>query len=107
MRISDWSADVCSSDLIDVYVEKVSTEAPAYPEAAKEQRISGKVFLVVDVAADGSVAKAEVERSEPDRKSVVEGKSVSVRVDLGGRRIIKQKKSKTEGVNKVLTRYLK
>src|SRR3546814_1491829 len=26
-----------------------------------------------------------------DRKSVVQGKSVSVRVDLGGRRIIKQK----------------
>src|SRR3546814_11409203 len=30
----------------------------------------------------------------PDRKSVVDGKSVSVRVDLGGRRII-QKKKKT------------
>src|SRR3546814_2704222 len=30
----------------------------------------------------------------PDRKSVVEGKSVSVRVDLGGRRIIKTKKKK-------------
>src|SRR3546814_14977701 len=30
-----------------------------------------------------------------DRKSVVSGKSVSVRVDLGGRRIIKQK-NKTE-----------
>src|SRR3546814_15020950 len=29
-----------------------------------------------------------------DRKSVVEGKSVSVRVDLGGRRIIKKKKQK-------------
>src|SRR3546814_2547514 len=29
-----------------------------------------------------------------DRKSVVEGKSVSVRVDLGGRRIIKQKTQK-------------
>src|SRR3546814_16261903 len=27
-----------------------------------------------------------------DRKSVVEGKSVSVRVDLGGRRIMKKKK---------------
>src|SRR3546814_18073546 len=27
-----------------------------------------------------------------DRKSVVEGKSVSVRVDIGGRRIIKKKK---------------
>src|SRR3546814_17008790 len=29
--------------------------------------------------------------AEIDRKSVVEGKSVSVRVDLGGRRIIKNK----------------
>src|SRR3546814_17595274 len=29
-----------------------------------------------------------------DRKSVVEGKSVSVRVDLGGSRIIKKKKNK-------------
>src|SRR3546814_14683874 len=29
-----------------------------------------------------------------DRKSVVSGKSVSVRVDLGGRRIIKKKKQK-------------
>src|SRR3546814_11818189 len=28
---------------------------------------------------------------EEDRKSVVQGKSVSVRVDLGGRRIIKKK----------------
>src|SRR3546814_11296866 len=28
-----------------------------------------------------------------DRKSVVEGKSVSVRVDLGGRRIIKKQKN--------------
>src|SRR3546814_14484527 len=30
-----------------------------------------------------------------DRKSVVEGKGVSVRVDLGGRRIIKKKQKKT------------
>src|SRR3546814_14841875 len=34
-------------------------------------------------------------RPRPDRKSVVSGKSVSVRVDLGGRRIIKKKKDKT------------
>src|SRR3546814_13839852 len=31
-------------------------------------------------------------QARSDRKSVVEGKSVSVRVDLGGRRIIKKKK---------------
>src|SRR3546814_12992356 len=30
--------------------------------------------------------------ARPDRKSVVEGKSVSVRVDLGGPRILKKKK---------------
>src|SRR3546814_12469350 len=32
-------------------------------------------------------------RAGPDRRSVVEGKSVSVRVELGGRRIIKKKKT--------------
>src|SRR3546814_16318687 len=32
----------------------------------------------------------------PDRKSVVKGKSVSVRVDLGGRRIIKKKQNKNK-----------
>src|SRR3546814_16331572 len=34
----------------------------------------------------------EAARRHGDRKRVVEGKSVSVRVDLGGRRIIKNKK---------------
>src|SRR3546814_12612704 len=34
-----------------------------------------------------------------DRKSVVSGKSVSVRVALGGRRIIKKKKKKTKNNN--------
>src|SRR3546814_15348935 len=47
-------------------------------------------------------ARLADERGEigQDRKSVVEGKSVSVRVDLGGRRIIKKKKKKTHDVNK-------
>src|SRR3546814_19722161 len=34
-----------------------------------------------------------------DRKSVVEGKSVSVRVDLGGRRLIKKKKYNNKNHN--------
>src|SRR3546814_16335403 len=38
-----------------------------------------------------------------DRKSVVEGKSVSVRVDLGGRRIIKKKKQKIVTLSPVTT----
>src|SRR3546814_14425896 len=40
-----------------------------------------------------------------DRKSVVEGKSVSVRVDLGGRRSIKKKKN-TKNYKKALQKKL-
>src|SRR3546814_16937609 len=39
-----------------------------------------------------TMQRAYTERGTADRKSVVEGKSVSVRVDLGGRRIINKKK---------------
>src|SRR3546814_20458359 len=39
-------------------------------------------------------------RHQIDRKSVVSGKSVSVRVDLGGRRLIKKKISKIARYNK-------
>src|SRR3546814_14240138 len=45
--------------------------------------IGGKTARIVGAVAGGAVG---------DRKSVVEGKSVSVRVDLGGRSIIKKKK---------------
>src|SRR3546814_20169096 len=37
---------------------------------------------------------SHIRKQAPDRKSVVSGKSVSVRVDLGGRRIIKKKKQR-------------
>src|SRR3546814_12104372 len=43
-------------------------------------------------AAD-MVALVQTALMMPDRKSVVSGKSVSVRVDIGGRRIIKKKTS--------------
>src|SRR3546814_14727040 len=42
--------------------------------------------------ADAFAAVSSGDNSNIDRKSVVSGKSVSVRVDLGGRRIIKKKK---------------
>src|SRR3546814_14462754 len=43
------------------------------------------------------------EETVQDRKSVVKGKSVSVRVDLGGRRIIKNKNMKQLGLIKSCT----
>src|SRR3546814_20713198 len=46
-------------------------------------------------------AQARIERIQlGDRKSVVEGKSVSVRVDLGGGRLIKKKKKTNDGGSK-------
>src|SRR3546814_17380372 len=79
MRISDWSSDVCSSDLRAV---------AALPPRAAHGR-----------SDQGDRARNEEHRHDAlfpvvqhrDRKSVVQGKSVSVRVDLGGRRIIKKK----------------
>src|SRR3546814_11909967 len=42
------------------------------------------------------MAVARFRRGVGDRKSVVEGKSVAVRVDLGGRRLIKKKNRKNK-----------
>src|SRR3546814_19757534 len=82
MRISDWSSDVCSSDLC--CRGRCSTRLL---RGVGERRIG--VDGVVDA---GSVAHVPRRRfPAPDRKSVVSGKSVSVRVDLGGRRVIKKK----------------
>src|SRR3546814_964917 len=64
VRISDWSSDVCSSDL------------PFNPYAVSKH-----------AAFEATVNFRE---AYGDRKSVVSGKSVSVRVDLGGRRTIKK-----------------
>src|SRR3546814_20567813 len=53
-----------------------------------------------------AVAKPMPPAPPVDRKSVVEGTSVSVRVDLGGRRIIKKKKynKNEQRLNDVRTR---
>src|SRR3546814_15225004 len=106
MRISDWSSDVCSSDLdpitnghmdiitraathmVDQLIIAVARNAGKGPLFGVEDRVQ---MVLDEVAALPPAAKAS------DRKSVVEGKSVSVRVDLGGRRIIKkQNKIKKE-----------
>src|SRR3546814_16908822 len=51
-----------------------------------------KMVKVVRNGAEVKISK----RAGRDRKSVVEGKSVSVRVDLGGRRLMKQKHKNTQ-----------
>src|SRR3546814_14323184 len=103
MRISDWSSDVCSSDLLVI---------PSFGQdhavgdnldlAAIVGREDAPSLAILHVSVDHGGRDASVPKcisnvngmsdSRTDRKSVVKGKSGSVRVDLGGRRIIKKKK---------------
>src|SRR3546814_16419958 len=104
MRISDWSSDVCSSDLdVVAYPEDGAIDGLATPESFESVRDAMKAAGVApdeaevtyradnDIAVDGDTAQQVVKLL--DRKRVVEGKSVSVRVVLGGRRIIKKQKT--------------
>src|SRR3546814_17802643 len=95
MRISDWSSDVCSSDL--------GTGGARHQQHGEDERALAAVEVTEmpeHDAADGPHDEADAigretrQDDRQDRKSVVEGKSVSVRVDLGGRRIIKKKNTK-------------
>src|SRR3546814_13970928 len=102
MRTSDWSSDVCSSDLkcADFFrrdgtrraagdlgtmkaIERALASQPFVPEPI-EERPHRRQF---------PRGRCIRKPSNTDRKSVVEGQSESVRVDLGGVRIMKKKNS--------------
>src|SRR3546814_16927608 len=102
MRISDWSSDVCSSDLQAEAAPSFPRTLPAQPADQRHQRHPQPEVAEVPYQRARPVRRiALADRGQPaaarigDRKSVVEGKSVSVRVDLGGRRIIKKKNNET------------
>src|SRR3546814_11752728 len=124
MRISDWSSDVCSSDLSgwlassrapqpqyqgDGHLECGGVEMRARGNVGRVQhgfahlfdlqadRGAGVVPMAVQVLGvrNGVALAVEPEIADPaermadrDRQSVVEGKRVSVRGGLGGRRSI-------------------
>src|SRR3546814_13278969 len=110
MRISDWSSDVCSSDLPAPIPPPRPPPSSACPPAASPSAY-GPSGGSDDLPAPGHRPDAPRRRHlrpDPraarhpqqhhhrprppaDRKSVVQGKRVSVRVDLGGRRNIKKK----------------
>src|SRR3546814_14247822 len=117
MRISDWSSDVCSSDLA-----RLLQPAPGRSERGLSETLQDWIDTEYRYAARAmlrSVSRVDLVKSRPGfaqnirpragsiiaspvpapydpdpasaRKSVVSGKSVLVRVDLGGRVIIKKK----------------
>src|SRR3546814_16780108 len=93
MRISDWSSDVCSSDLAPT----ISSTNWRRPRRRAGRAISAASDASARTARSSTAWKSstksrrEIFARAVDRKSVVEGKSVLVRVDLGGRRIMKKK----------------
>src|SRR3546814_16170371 len=105
MRISDGSSDVCSSDLggfwllyLLGYNQSVATAVGFIALAG----VSAEFGVVMLIYLKGALEERPVNPSADhvdeairegallrvDRKSVVYGQSVSVRVDLGGRRIL-------------------
>src|SRR3546814_11605547 len=115
MRISDWSSDVCSSDLrnrrgggpaltpavgahrhhqrvaVDANLDLIDQLALALgPRAGRPADRQPNLERTADAHA---IEAPDRVAALGDRKSVVSGKSVSVRVDIGGRRIMKKKKT--------------
>src|SRR3546814_19065192 len=95
MRISDWSSDVCSSDLEMALGAVEITLAEDATRSDRDLRLADVIARAQRVAfgieEDQHAIALIIVEDEIDRKSVVWGKSVAVSVDLGGRRIIKQK----------------
>src|SRR3546814_17092926 len=107
MRISDWSSDVCSSDLDEIAfrgdlqgfeaTEPGLAEKGLHATASSDGRLRGawsRTASAMAAICAGVVPQPPPTRFSRDRTGVVEGERVSVRVDLGGRRIIKKKKDK-------------
>src|SRR3546814_15493437 len=103
MRISDWSSDVCSSDL--AVARKPEAQAPERQGGKHIRRRAGLLRRQPFGVAQSCLKDAEeIEKPDDehdrrflhdreDRKSVVEGKGLSVRVIVGGRRSLKKKKT--------------
>src|SRR3546814_12938717 len=97
MRISDWSSDVCSSDLPAASVQP-GGEGRDFP--LQRFDIGGETLDPVGRASVAAAIPAYVVtigkvRSEERRV----GKECVIRVDLGGRRISKKKKQSIQ-INK-------
>src|SRR3546814_18254070 len=92
MRISDWSSDVCSSDLDADRQRRASAAAaaapPRRPVAHPMPRVAPRG---AGRAAVGHGRAAETRRY---RKSVVKGKSMSERVEHGRSRNINKNKTR-------------
>src|SRR3546814_20781035 len=111
MRISDWSSDVCSSDLgrspaSEIVIDLCRGHDPGIPDVAvlvqeadrslrqvrHVDRLLGGQAADLDAAFEPATVRLHVaeQHGTADRNSAVAGKSASVRVDPGRRPTIKK-----------------
>src|SRR3546814_20438765 len=95
MRISDWSSDVCSSDLdhppdadrtakdVGDAVAIIVAEEAQHPRAHLVERAGARKGADEIIIARPVEDETAIVDEIADRTSVVEGKRVSVRVDIG------------------------
>src|SRR3546814_14975547 len=92
MRIGDWSSDVCSSDLPPCWSRRRRPAARPWPSPGPQGARPAPCWSPRGPTAGPATGDRGRRRSREDRKSVVWGKSVSVRVALGGCRYINKTK---------------
>src|SRR3546814_16245410 len=97
MRICDWSSAVCSSDLAEhdagVAAAWTAKDADGNGQLSTEEAgmKAGTHWTAADSDGDGQLSQSEFTAMKAaDRKSEVSGLSVSVRVDLVCRRIVRK-----------------
>src|SRR3546814_11498561 len=97
LHISEWSSDVCSSALKKV---RFGLDNKTLLTECAEHRthghfgispITGRIFRQKARRASKAATRSPRRACNRARKSAVSGKSVSVRVDHGGRRLLKNK----------------
>src|SRR3546814_20390743 len=96
VRISDWSSDVCSSDLgvflLDRAKGRGRSEERLDAMICNDAPIGARIGRADRLAFKEDRRAAMQQRRIEDRKSVVSGQSVSVSVDFGGRGYLNKKK---------------
>src|SRR3546814_14646213 len=114
MRISDWSSDVCSSDLRSVEAARGDTEAAEANADAVRVIVAADPTQAYADAASGA-ARLDVARrivgllgpqvQQTDRTSLMAGKRVSGRVTPGGRRLHKKNNNQTKSNSNQMRQY--
>src|SRR3546814_15974609 len=112
MRISDWSSDVCSSDLgLDCPPKLSACHDGENRRAKRKRRQPARLIVLILIADEVELPRLDLVHGAPvdqrllaavrdthlpgrDRKRAVEGTRVPVRVAIGGRRLVKKKKKK-------------